>query len=584
MPNVTAVAGEDVRLWCPAGGFPTPSITWRKNGQVIPTSLRQEVLGNGTLVLRTATNKDVGRYSCVVTGRQGQTASSHTFLHVLKPPVIEKFGFRADLEEEARTQLSCMVTDGDLPFTINWLKDGRHLQHDPDVESKQTSDFSTVLVFKRLHERHSGAYTCEAANAAAAVNHTAILRVKPRGCSARQVNSGTALVAEAVVMDCSARGFPEPVITWMKAPGKVAQDFQPVVLDGVRTSQAPNGSLVLMSANTADAGWYMCQATNDVGQPLSKVVQLTVHAPARVVTERGRVTGHAGQTVSVTCEATGDDPLELTWLRHHVPVSPSHRVLVRESNAGGLVRAVLEIRAVTASDAGEYTCRATNPHGHHAQMYEIAIIEPPTAPSGVSVTDVTSRSARISWSLPQPAAVTIQYRAAEEESWAVHGRNVSVGQWASSHVLSGLTPYQAYAVRLMAHNDLGVSQPSHMHPLPFVGVLIFLLASSAPSGAPRDVRLAAGGPRSLIVTWRPPSPNLLHGTLRGYTIAIRRQNLQGHLTFLTRPASVPKDADGFEQYQVRGLIPATLYEVAVRAFTRAVRAAVHAQDRGFYEP
>lgn len=61
-----------------------------------------------------------------------------------EPPVIEKFSFRADLEEEARTQLSCMVTDGDLPFTINWLKDGRHLQHDPDVESKQTSDFSTV--------------------------------------------------------------------------------------------------------------------------------------------------------------------------------------------------------------------------------------------------------------------------------------------------------------------------------------------------------------------------------------------------------------------------------------------------------
>ncbi|XP_037801360.1 Down syndrome cell adhesion molecule-like protein Dscam2 [Penaeus monodon] len=237
------------------------------------------------------------------------------------------------------------------------------------------------------------------------------------------------------------------------------------------------------------------------------------------------------------------------------------RVLVRESSSGGLVRAVLEIRAVTAADAGEYTCRATNPHGHHAQMYEIAIIEPPTAPSGVSVTDVTSRSARISWSLPQPAAVTIQYRAAEEESWAVHGRNVSVGQWASSHVLSGLTPYQAYAVRLMAHNDLGVSQPSHMH--------VFTTLEEAPSGAPRDVRLAAGGPRSLIVTWRPPSPNLLHGTLRGYTIAIRRQNLQGHLTFITRPASVPKDADGFEQYQVRGLIPATLYEVAVRAFTRA---------------
>lgn len=35
--------------------------------------------------------------------------------------------------------------------------------------------------------------------------------------------SGTALVAEAVVMDCSARGFPEPVITWMKAPGEYSR-------------------------------------------------------------------------------------------------------------------------------------------------------------------------------------------------------------------------------------------------------------------------------------------------------------------------------------------------------------------------
>ena len=41
-----------------------------------------------------------------------------------------------------------MVTGGDLPITINWLKDGRHLQHDPDLESKQVSDFSKVSLAK----------------------------------------------------------------------------------------------------------------------------------------------------------------------------------------------------------------------------------------------------------------------------------------------------------------------------------------------------------------------------------------------------------------------------------------------------
>lgn len=51
----------------------------------------------------------------------------------------------------------------------------------------------------------------------------------------------------------------------------------------------------------------------------------------------------------------------------------------------------------------------------------------------------------------------------KEESWSAHGRNVSVGQWAASHMLTGLTPHHTYMVRLMAHNDLGVSQPSSTH-------------------------------------------------------------------------------------------------------------------------
>ncbi|XP_071543682.1 uncharacterized protein [Panulirus ornatus] len=558
MPNVTAVAGEEVRLWCPAGGFPTPSITWRRDGHALPNSHRQEVIANGTLVLRVAAFEDAGRYSCLVSGSQGQTAASHTFLHVLKPPEIETFTFRRNLEEGRRTQLSCTVTGGDLPITINWLKDGRHLQHDPDVESKQVSEFSMALIFKRLREHHSGSYTCEAANAAAAVNHTAALRVKVSPKWVVEPSSGKALVGSTVLLNCGARGYPTPIVTWKMATGKAAQDFQPMVVDGIRSTQAANGSLVLQDTKTSDAGWYRCTAANSVGKPISKDVQLTVHAPARVVTEGRRVTGHAGQTVMVACEATGDPVLTLTWRRHHAPVTPSHRTSIRESKVGSMVRAVLKIRAVTPADAGAYTCLATNPHGDHSQVFDIAIIEPPTAPGAVTVSEITSRSAVISWTLPQPASVTIQYKAAAEESWASHGRNVSVGQWTSSHVVTGLVPHRTYAVRLMAHNDLGVSQPSHTH--------VFTTTEEAPSGAPRDVRVTAGGAHSLLVTWRAPDPGLTHGALRGYTLALRRQNLQGHLTFITRPVT---DVDGVEQYEARGLAPATLYEVAVRAFTRA---------------
>ncbi|XP_050737575.1 cell adhesion molecule Dscam2-like isoform X3 [Eriocheir sinensis] len=564
MPNVTAVAGEDVRLWCPAGGFPLPAVSWRREGRALRSSLRRETLSNGTLLVRNADHEDAGRYSCVVTGRQGRTAASHTFLHVLKPPKIEPFNFRRNLQERERTQVTCMINSGDLPITINWLKDGRHLQHDSAIDVKQMSEFSVTLLFKALKEHHSGSYTCEAANAAATANHTATLTVKVSPRWVMEPGGRTALVGSTVVLDCSARGHPQPVITWMKAPGEAAQDFQPLVTDGVRVTQATNGSLVLPQVTSHQAGWYLCQAANGVGKALSKMAQLTVHAPARVVTEGSRITGHSGQTVTLRCEATGDAPLTVTWLRHHAPVTQDHRTLVQETNIGeGAAQAVLEVRSITAADAGPYTCRATNPHGDHAQTYTISVIEPPTPPSGVEITEVGSRSARITWSLLQPAAVTIQYKAMiGDQSWASHGRNVSVGQWAASHVLTGLTPHLTYAVRLMAHNDLGVSQPSPLQ--------MFTTTEEAPSGAPRDVRVAAGGPHSLLVTWRAPDPNLTHGALRGYTLALRRQNLQGHLSYITRPVTAaPGDAEAVEQYEVRGLVPASLYEVAVRAFTRA---------------
>lgn len=63
--------------------------------------------------------------------------------------------------------------------------------------------------------------------------------------------------------------------------GKSKRDFQPLVVDGLRSSQASNGSLILQDAKTTDAGWYLCRAGNSVGKPISKAVQLTVHGGSR---------------------------------------------------------------------------------------------------------------------------------------------------------------------------------------------------------------------------------------------------------------------------------------------------------------
>lgn len=75
------------------------------------------------------------------------TADLNIFKHLPRrsePPEIEKFWFPEGQEEGRRSQLTCMVTSGDLPMTVTWLKDGRHMNNEVDRIVKQISEYSSV--------------------------------------------------------------------------------------------------------------------------------------------------------------------------------------------------------------------------------------------------------------------------------------------------------------------------------------------------------------------------------------------------------------------------------------------------------
>lgn len=60
----------------------------------------------------------------------------------------------------------------------------------------------------------------------------------------------------------------------------------------------------------------------------------------------------------------------------------------------------LEVSAVRASDAGEYTCSVTSPGGNHTRRATLAVIELPFAPTNVKAMRVDSasqRSVNVSW-------------------------------------------------------------------------------------------------------------------------------------------------------------------------------------------
>lgn len=91
--------------------------------------------------------------------------------------MIESFKFPKNLQEGGRAQVTCAVSSGDMPVYFSWKKDDAPISISLQITEKK-DEFFSLLVFKDITARHSGKYTCFAANSASKVNYTAELLVR----------------------------------------------------------------------------------------------------------------------------------------------------------------------------------------------------------------------------------------------------------------------------------------------------------------------------------------------------------------------------------------------------------------------
>lgn len=92
-------------------------------------------------------------------------------------PVVEPFYFPNDLVSGRRAGAACIVSAGDLPIRIKWLKDGQSIP-DELMPMVDTKDFTSFLTFDKVSRAHRGNYTCLAENPASTSNYTTSLIVQ----------------------------------------------------------------------------------------------------------------------------------------------------------------------------------------------------------------------------------------------------------------------------------------------------------------------------------------------------------------------------------------------------------------------
>ncbi|KAH7969647.1 hypothetical protein HPB52_020808 [Rhipicephalus sanguineus] len=403
MANVTALAGRNMRLHCAVAGHPIQNIVWQKDGRSLPQNHRQHSFPNGSLVISEVQRSvDSGWYACVARDPQGNTARGQLAVHVMTPPLVSPFSFPDDLTEGKRAGAACIISEGDLPITIQWLKDGLPL--DPELEASvaKANDYTSFLSFTGVRQLHSGNYTCVASNPATSSNYSAEMIVRVPPTWRQEPVDKAAVMGQAVSFDCQADGFPVPVIRWKKEHRtESAREFS-VIISNANVQILENGSLSIREADRLDAGHYMCQALNGVGPGISTVVKLDVHVAAHFERKFHALTVRRGDNVALTCRAVGEPPITVTWLRDRHAFSPAlePRYVVEEKPGAEALEYVVRIPSVDRRDSSLFSCFAENAYGRDDTNFQVVVQAPSGAPREIKVTPTGSRSLHIAWKPP----------------------------------------------------------------------------------------------------------------------------------------------------------------------------------------
>ncbi|XP_050541670.1 cell adhesion molecule Dscam2 isoform X2 [Daktulosphaira vitifoliae] len=574
MPSVHVISEKQLVIKCPVGGYPIESINWEKDGHSVPFNQRQKIYSNGTLIVdKVQRQTDAGIYACIVKNHQGHSSRRDVDVQVLvRPKILPIPPMTNLLAEGMRAAIPCQIIEGDLPVTFTWIKNDGEVNSDLGIgtTTRHHDEYSSSLIIERITTEHAGNYTCIAKNVAGEEKFTVPLTVNVSPKWTVEPQDTNVILASPCMLHCQAEGYPNPTIAWKKAFGDFTEEFKDFLYEP-NVNFFRNGTLEFLHPNKVNEGKYMCEAKNGIGSGLSKVIQLKINAPAKIIQKIQQIQAKLNSDARVVCSAVGDKPLNITWKgSNDLPILEvvDQRFTIKEqSHENGIISELL-ISPVYRYDTSILKCIASNYYGIDELSIKLIIEEIPESPKDIRIINQQSRSIEVSWNEPYNGNSIIlnyivQYKLVPS-LWTENPAKVITSSTQKNLIIDGLKPASSYHIRIIAENAIGHSEPSNE--------MQATTQEEAPNMSPRNIRVETKSKTEIVVMWEPPPPEACNGLLLGYHVGyLPIDYLQNSVTSAS-PISryflktVEINSQYGEEFTINGLAPYTKYSIIVQAF------------------
>ncbi|XP_074845376.1 inactive tyrosine-protein kinase 7 isoform X2 [Carettochelys insculpta] len=343
---------DEAMFHCQFTAVPPPTQEWvSEDGSPITNRTRVTVFANGSLLLTQVKARSTGTYRCVARGLRGKPAVLEASLRLAEIEDMAPFSPKVFLAGQQQ-RVACPAPRGLPPPRVWWERAGV-----PVPAAGRLHQEAEELVFSSVAEHDAGAYVCRAANQAGERRQELSVAVATVPTWVEMPRDSQLEEGKPGYLHCLGKASLQPTVTWYRNGVSISEDS--------RFEISANGTLRINSVEVYDGTVYKCVSSTPAG---------SIEGQARVhVLEKLKFTPppqplqclEFDKEVTMSCSATGREKPTVRWVRTDGSSLPAHVSL----SAGSL-----HFHKVSRSDAGNYTCIASNsPQGEIRATVQLAV-------------------------------------------------------------------------------------------------------------------------------------------------------------------------------------------------------------------